>query len=777
MDEFPGSLTEEYRGFLAAKAPRAQASGIAATPMRPALFDFQRLGVEFALRQGRAAVFFDAGLGKGLIELEFATQAAAASNGCSLILTPLSVARRLEREAVKFGYENVRVVRDASEVRPGINICNYDRLDQLEPSAFGCVVLDECFAKGTGIDTPSGRKHIENIRPGDYILNCNGVDQVSDVHQREVPYAVLVKIAGTSFISSPNHPVFTQRGWVGAQHLRPGDHALATGAAMRLVRDGVLSEVSISVCAAVLREVLLSEMADDAEGSPGEGAFSGSGCQAREEEGGLACVRSTRSDSRVGENNESQANIEAGGSSQDFGRVESHEARTVRAWGQWSRDDVAASVNDGCSWARMGSGISVITGPKEARIPDLLQARLRQSETESRGRGGWSIALRDKETGGPEAGRDDTFIRVDGIEILEPRDHRLDELRDVSGKLYFYDLGATRHPSYSVNGCLVHNSSVLKSFAGKTTRALIEAFAHTPFRLAATATPAPNDHMELGTHAEFLGVMAQSEMLIRWFLNDTSDTGTWRLKGHATQHFWDWVSSWAIMAERPEDLGCDGSRFELPPLNVIRHRVQADIKPMAGELFARDISAIGIHALKRQTADARAARVADILGSTAQRGWIIWCDTDYEQDAVARMLPGTLDVRGSLAADRKEQAVLDFIDGRSPVLLSKPSIFGYGMNFQHCAQQIFVGRSFSYETWYQAVRRSWRFGQTRPVDIHLMVAEGEDQIGRVIDRKAEDHIHMKQAMRAATARAMSRGAQVRVRYVPSHIGRMPSWLV
>lgn len=463
MDEFPGSLTEEYRGFLAAKAPRAQASGIAATPMRSALFDFQRLGVEFALRQGRAAVFFDTGLGKGLIELEFATQAAAASNGCSLILTPLSVARQLEREAVKFGYENVRVVRDASEVRPGINICNYDRLDQLEPSAFGCVVLDE--------------------------------------------------------------------------------------------------------------------------------------------------------------------------------------------------------------------------------------------------------------------------------------------------------------------------SSVLKSFAGKTTRALIEAFAHTPFRLAATATPAPNDHLELGTHAEFLGVMARSEMLIRWFLNDSGDTKTWRLKGHATQHFWDWVSSWAIMAERPEDLGCDGSRFELPPLNVIRHRVQADIKPMAGELFARDVSAIGIHALKRQTADARAARVADILGSTAQRGWIIWCDTDYEQDAVARMLPGTLDVRGSLAADRKEQAVLDFIDGRSPVLLSKPSIFGYGMNFQHCAQQIFVGRSFSYETWYQAVRRSWRFGQTRPVDIHLMVAEGEDQIGRVIDRKAEDHIHMKQAMRAATARAMSRGAQVRVRYVPSHIGRMPSWLV
>ncbi len=452
-------MTPEYTEFLAGKAPRAVASGMDPYPMHKAMFDYQKAATEFCLKQGRAALFLDTGLGKTICELEFACQACEATNGKALILTPLAVARQIEREAARFGY-GAFVVRDASEVRAGINICNYDRLDKLDPSAFGCVVLDE--------------------------------------------------------------------------------------------------------------------------------------------------------------------------------------------------------------------------------------------------------------------------------------------------------------------------SSILKSFMGKTTRALIEQFAHTPFRLAATATPAPNDHIELGTHAEFLGIMPQSEMLVRWFINDSNDTGTWRLKGHAVEPFWDWCASWAVMAETPEDLGFDGARFILPPMRVHRHRVQADIKPSDG-LFGFDVSATQIHKLKRQTADGRAAAVAELVA--AEPGpWLIFCDTDYEQDALAKAIPAAGDVRGSMTPERKEDGVMAFVDGTVPMVISKPSIIGYGMNFQHCARIAFAGRSFSYETWYQAVRRCWRFGQTQPVHVHLMVAEGEDQIGRVIDRKAEGHAEMKRAMRMANRRSMGLDAMRLVAYHPTHEGRLPAWL-
>lgn len=448
-----------YLDFLASKAPRAQSCGITPTDMPAHLFDYQRHATAFCLRQGRAALFLDTGLGKTACELEFARQAAAATNGRALILTPLAVARQIEREAHRFGYD-ARVVRDQSEVGAGISICNYDRIDRLNPSAFGAVVLDE--------------------------------------------------------------------------------------------------------------------------------------------------------------------------------------------------------------------------------------------------------------------------------------------------------------------------SSILKSFSGKTTRALIEMFAGTPFRLAATATPAPNDHTELGQHAEFLGIMTQAEMLVRWFLNDTNDTGTWRLKGHAVEPFWDWMASWAVMAESPEDLGFDGSRFVLPPLNIERHRTEAGVLPMDG-LFGFNVSATEVHNLKRQTATARAEATAAIVRQSTEP-CLIWCDVNDEADELLRVLPEAAEVRGNHAPEKKEAAIEAFVSGVRPWLISKPSIMGMGLNFQHCARMVFVGRSFSYEAWYQAVRRCWRFGQTRPVTVHLIVAEGEDEIGRVINRKADDHATMKAAMRAASRRSAAATANVKVPYNPTYNGRLPAWL-
>lgn len=452
-----------YGDFIASKTPKMIATGVEPTAMPAHLFDFQAAEVARAIRLGRAATFWDTGLGKTLTQLEWCRQAAAASNGMAILFTPLAVAKQIEREGLRFGYD-ARVIRDQSDARIGINICNYDRMDKIIPDAFGAVSLDE--------------------------------------------------------------------------------------------------------------------------------------------------------------------------------------------------------------------------------------------------------------------------------------------------------------------------SSVLKNMTGATTRALITAFSGHRFRLCSTATPAPNDHMELGTHAEFLGLMSTNEMLSRWFVNDTSlASQQWRLKGHAVSDFWDWVASWASCAGSPTDLGFDGTRHILPPMNIVRHQVQAEAKSFdTGMLFAGDVSATDMHAVKRATAAARAAIVAGLVASEPGEPWVLWCDSDAEADALRAAIPEAVEVRGSHTPEKKEATLADFADGKSLYLVAKPSSCGFGLNWQHSARMAFIGRSFSYEAWFQAVRRCWRFGQTRPVTVHLIVAEGEDQIGRVIDRKASGHDQMRTAMAAAMKRNRVIADEVKAPYLPTHKGRLPSWL-
>jgi hypothetical protein len=323
--------------------------------------------------------------------------------------------------------------------------------------------------------------------------------------------------------------------------------------------------------------------------------------------------------------------------------------------------------------------------------------------------------------------------------------------------------------------------SILKSFMGKTTQKLIDIFRGHRYKLVATATPAPNDHMELGNYSEFLEVMAANEMLSRFFINDTSTASQhWRLKGHATTAFWDWMSSYARMAERPSDLGdheCD-ERFILPPFEVVRHRARdSKIDRELQDLFgAPALSATTLHDIKRQTSEARAEKVAAIVAAEHDQPWLIWVDTDYEADAVKRVIPDAIEVRGSQSIDEKEERLAAFETSRSRHLIAKPSMCGFGLDWSHCARMAFVGRSYSYETWYQAVRRCWRFGQKQDVKVHLVVAEGETEIGRVIDRKAGDHVEMKSAMRNAMRRATGQIGVVKSPYNPTHKARLASWI-
>ena len=455
-------MDARYAEFLARKAPRAMSSGFAPSQLPDHLFDFQKHCVEFAVRQGRAGLYLDTGLGKTRCQLEWAWQCVHNLTGKAqaLILTPLAVAKQMEREARELGYD-ARVIRDQSDAKSGINICNYDRLDKLDANEFGAVSLDE--------------------------------------------------------------------------------------------------------------------------------------------------------------------------------------------------------------------------------------------------------------------------------------------------------------------------SSILKSSGGKTAEGIIGLFSGHRFRLSATATPAPNDHMELGQQASFLGIMPANEMLMRWFINDTKEASQqWRLKGHAADDFWDWMASWSRMAQSPDDLGFDGSAYILPDLAIHKHQSEGVVSIKDGSLFAMDVSATSMHETKRRTADARADVMASV--SDGPDPFIAWCDTDYEADALKARMPDAVEVRGSMRIEQKEENLEAFSLGQARRIITKPSVAGFGLNWQHCHDMGFTGRSFSYEAWYQAVRRSWRFGQKHRVNVHIAVAEGEDQIGRVIDRKAGDHASMKASMVKAMRRAVNRDAAVKISYEPKHIGKAPSWL-
>lgn len=332
-------------------------------------------------------------------------------------------------------------------------------------------------------------------------------------------------------------------------------------------------------------------------------------------------------------------------------------------------------------------------------------------------------------------------------------------------------------------GVILDESSILKSFTGATTRALIAAFKHTPFRLCCTATPAPNDHAELGQHSEFLGVMSQSQMLTRWFIHDSADTGNWRMKGHAVQDFWNWVSGWARCVSKPSDLGFDDTGYDLPTLDLKRHIVEADRSLDAGaekdgqaRLFRMpDTSATSIHREKRMTTDARADVIADLVAAEPGEPWVIWCDTDYEADALADRIPGAIEVRGSMSPEVKEANLTMFSTGQVRVIITKPSIAGFGLNWQHSARMAFVGLSFSYESFYQAIRRCWRFGQSRPVNVHVACADTEESIWTIVSRKAGDHDAMKLEMTAAMARA-ARIVPEQAPYQPAKPLALPKWL-
>jgi superfamily II DNA or RNA helicase len=295
-------------------------------------------------------------------------------------------------------------------------------------------------------------------------------------------------------------------------------------------------------------------------------------------------------------------------------------------------------------------------------------------------------------------------------------------------------------------GVVLDESSILKSFQGKTKTLLTETFARTPYKLACTATPAPNDHLELGNHSEFLGIMPQKEMLARWFLNDIMSNMTWRLKAHATKDFWRWVASWALVMRSPADLVYDSTGYDLPELKIHHITIPTSGIHIDGALFAdASLSATTLHEVLRQTAPIRARKAAEIVEGLNGASCLLWTHTNYEADEIRRVLQ-TDEVRGSDSDEHKELMLLGFADGSVTRLLTKPSLAGFGMNWQACHNMIFVGMDYSYEKFYQAVRRCWRYGQTQPVNAYLLATDMEWRLFDALAKKQASHTQMQTEM-------------------------------
>ena len=292
-----------------------------------------------------------------------------------------------------------------------------------------------------------------------------------------------------------------------------------------------------------------------------------------------------------------------------------------------------------------------------------------------------------------------------------------------------------------LHGLVLDESSILKAHDGKTRQHIITSAQGVPYRLSCTATPSPNDFEELGNQCEFLGVMTRTEMLATYFVNDTGDTGTWRLKGWGASKFWEWMGSWAVVLRNPSDLGFDGSRYELPPLEYFEHVIQTEA--IEGDLFSRPaMTMTERRKAQRDSIEARCKALADVVNADTSEPWLIWCHLNDEAALLTELIDGAVNVQGSDSPESKAKNLLGFAKGDVRVMVSKPRIAGFGMNWQHCARMAFVGLDDSFEKFYQAVRRCYRFGQKRNVQVHMFTAENEGQILANLKRKEVQHHEM-----------------------------------
>ena len=326
-------------------------------------------------------------------------------------------------------------------------------------------------------------------------------------------------------------------------------------------------------------------------------------------------------------------------------------------------------------------------------------------------------------------------------------------------------------------GIVLDESSILKGQSGAYRKKLTDFACKIPYRLSCTATPSPNDFMELGTQAEFLGIMSQAEMLAMFFTHDGSETQKWRLKGHGASKFWDWLATWAVVISSPADLGFDGSEYELPPLTIHEVILPSENKNTLVADVAQGLGAA--RDAKRSSIERRVKACADLINATGD-SWLIWGELNAETDMLAELVNDAVQVQGADKIETKEERLIGFTDGKYKRLVSKASICGFGMNWQHANKMAFVGPTYSFEQFYQAVRRQWRFGQTKPVDVYVFMTEEETGIHSAMLSKMENDKLMRREMINVMGDAMRKeitGAKKTItNYAPAKKAKLPAFI-
>jgi superfamily II DNA or RNA helicase len=335
----------------------------------------------------------------------------------------------------------------------------------------------------------------------------------------------------------------------------------------------------------------------------------------------------------------------------------------------------------------------------------------------------------------------------------------------------------------SFGGVVLDESSIIKHHTAKTLAVLMDAFEGTAFKLCCTATPSPNDYTELGTHAEFLGVCSRNEMLAEFFVHDGGDTAKWRLKGHARPVFWRWVASWGALVRLPSDLGYADDGYLLPERKTIHHMIEADRDSVkkSGLLFAEPARTLTERRRARAGSIEQRVKECAELVNASDETWIVWCALNKESDLLTRAIDGAVEVRGSQTVEEKESRLRDFTNGKIKTLVSKSSICGFGMNWQHCSNMAFVGVTDSWEAYYQAVRRIWRFGQTEECNIHIFSSELEGSVVANLKRKEADAIAMSEELSSETSDHVKNAVCGLVRstteYKPILEMEVPQWIL
>lgn len=321
-------------------------------------------------------------------------------------------------------------------------------------------------------------------------------------------------------------------------------------------------------------------------------------------------------------------------------------------------------------------------------------------------------------------------------------------------------------------GVVLDESSILKSYTGKVRTAIIEYFINVPYKLACTATPAPNDYMELGNHAEFAGVMTRAEMLAMFFVHDGGQTSKWRLKGHATDVFWQWMASWSVFIDNPKNLGYSIEGYDLPKLNIKEIVVDGD------ESTKESLTLTERRQARKDSLELRCQEAAKLVNGTDEQ-WLVWCDLNDEGRRLEELIEESKNVEGSDKPSYKTETMIDFSKEKLKCLISKPKIAGYGMNWQNCHNMIFTGLSDSFEAFYQAVRRCWRFGQTQEVNVYIIISAKEGCVKENIERKQKDFETMQKAMieltKEITKKELTKTCRISTPYNPNVEMKLPNW--